>query len=381
MVTQMMADSSLRPRIFDGVIGQKQALDLLSATISRPLHAYLLMGASEVGERDIARRFAAALLCEEGGCGSCQQCRLVLAGSHPDVVEPVRQGAAWSVGEMKALVRTAARSPMIGRRQVIVISDAHLAGLAGPVLLKTLEEPSANTVFVLLAEELPRHLATIASRCMAVPLRSWSRQAVRDQLLAEGVAQSVAEMASEQASGRIEHARLLANDPDLLARREIWMGLPDRLDGTGSAVALLVDEVQASLERALLPVAQRQSEAMAELVAQGEAAGLPVSAARKEMEEIHHRELRRYRMEELRAGLGALIACYRSRAVDSLQARSEAGSGAVHSYEAREIGRDIDRARSSLVAVETIHRTLTELVRNPNEALLLQALFLRLSAL
>ena len=76
-----------------------------------------------------------------------------------------------SVDDARRVVRLAQRRPLEGHRQVIVVSDIHLARLAAPVLLKTLEEPAGQTVFVLLADAVPAELATVASRCVRIELR------------------------------------------------------------------------------------------------------------------------------------------------------------------------------------------------------------------
>jgi len=77
---------------------------------------------------------------------------------HPDLVEVQRVGAQLSVGDAAEVVRLAQRRPLEGHRQVIAVGDIHLARLAAPVLLKTLEEPAGQTVFVLLAEAVPADL-------------------------------------------------------------------------------------------------------------------------------------------------------------------------------------------------------------------------------
>src|SRR5271170_4894882 len=156
--------------LFADVVGQADAIAQLRAAARQPVHAYLLVGMPGLGQKALARGFAAALLCPRGGCGECEVCRRALAGVHPDVVEVERSGALVSVDDARRVVRVAQRRPLEGHRQVIVVSDIHSARLAAPVLLKTLEEPAGQTVFILLADSVPAELATVASRCVRIEL-------------------------------------------------------------------------------------------------------------------------------------------------------------------------------------------------------------------
>ena len=99
----------------------------------------------------------------------CNACRRALAGTHPDLVVVERTGASLDVDDARTIVARAQRRPLEAARQVLVVPDVHLAVKAAPALLKTLEEPPPPTVFVLLADDLPPELATIASRCVQVP--------------------------------------------------------------------------------------------------------------------------------------------------------------------------------------------------------------------
>ncbi|HEX9529779.1 MAG TPA: ATP-binding protein, partial [Acidimicrobiales bacterium] len=78
--------------LFDDVVGQPRAVAELRAAAAAPVHAYLLVGPPGAGKRTAARSFAAALLCGSGGCGSCEICRRVLSGVHPDYVLVERVG-------------------------------------------------------------------------------------------------------------------------------------------------------------------------------------------------------------------------------------------------------------------------------------------------
>jgi len=357
--------------LFAGVVGQSDAVGQLRAAGRRPVHAYLLVGQPGLGQRTLVRAFAAALLCPRGGCGHCDVCRRALAGIHPDLVEVERSGAFVSVDDARGVVRLAQRRPLEGHRQVITVSDIHLARLAAPVLLKTLEEPAGDTVFVLLADVVPAELATIASRCVRIELRPLPPAEMQRWLEGEGMGAQLAAELAEAAGGSVDRARLLADDAGFAERRALWRSVPSRLDGTGTAAASLAGELLAAADEAVEPLRARHRTEMEVLGSEAEQRGERGVARRKEVEDRHKREERRWRTDELRAGFAVLAAAYRDRLVVA------AGAGRTG---APPSGRPEDRVRELAGAVTVVERSSAELVRNPNESLLLEALLVRLSA-
>jgi len=344
--------------VFAGVVGQEDALAQLRAAARAPVHAYLLVGPAGLGQRLITRGFAAMLLCTEGGCGDCALCRRVLSGVHPDLVEVQRVGAQLSVGDAAEVVRLAQRRPLEAARQVIVLPDLHTAERAAPVLLKTLEEPAADTVFLLLADFVPAELATVASRCARVELSVLSPQALAGALEDAGIDAGQAAEVAEAAGGSPERAMVLALDPHLAARRQLWRSVPSRLDGTGATAAALAVELLGSAEDATEPLRLRHAEELETMSAEAESYGQRGVPGRKGVEDRQRREERRWRTDELRAGLAVLAGAYRQRMGDGHEQRLVALATAV-------------------AAVEEAAR---QMIRNPNELLMLEALLVRLSA-
>jgi len=357
------------PELFAGVVGQDAAVAQLRAAARRPVHAYLLVGGRGDGRREIVHGFAAALLCPAGGCGHCGVCRRALAGVHPDLVEFERAGASLSAPAAREIVRLAVRRPIEAHRQVLVVRDAHLVGASVPILLKTLEEPPSGTVFVLLADFVPADMATIASRCVRVDIRAVPAAELSAWLEGRGIDGELAAELADAAAGSVERARLLSEDPGFGARRALWRSVPGRLDGTGASVGALAAELVASAEGAAEPIRARHALELEALAAAAEQTGARAVVGRKEIEERHKRAERRWRTDELRAGLGTLAAAYRDRLVAG--ARS-AGTGSA--------GGDA-RMRELAAAVAAVEEAAVELVRNPNETLLLEALLVRLSGL
>ncbi len=176
----------------------------------------------------------------------------------PDVVVVEREGAALSIAQALQVTRLATRSPLEASRTVLVLPDMHLARLNSPALLKTLEEPPASTVFLLLAEFVPPDMVTIASRCARVDFRSLTEAQLAGALVAEGVPTERAGSVAAVAGGRLDRARLLAGDQEMEARRRAWEEVPARLDGSGATVALLAEELLDHLKRSAAPLASRQ---------------------------------------------------------------------------------------------------------------------------
>ncbi|HUF34039.1 MAG TPA: hypothetical protein VMN58_12615 [Acidimicrobiales bacterium] len=341
---------------FAGVAGQEAMVAHLRAAAAAPVHAYLLVGPAGAGSRAGAVAFSAALLCPEGGCGDCRDCRLALAGEHPDALTFAPTRAFLRKEDAEEIIRLAMRSPVEGRRKVLVLTELHRVQVVAPMLLKTIEEPPASTVFVILADHIPPELVTIASRCARIDVPPLDDAVVARQLAAEGVDGEVAALVATAAGGDLDRGRLLVGDEGLAARREAWARVPERLDGTGAAVHVVAAELLAAVEEAAEPLRRAQAEEAAlldeRLVASGER-----GSGRKQLEDEHKQQVRRHRAAELRFGLRAVAGRYR----DALAAGTA--------------------PEGSVAGVDAVHEAAAALGRNVNEPLLLQALLLRLPPL
>jgi DNA polymerase-3 subunit delta' len=235
------------------VVGQDRAIEPLVAAASDPgamTHAWLFTGPPGSGRSVAARAFAAALQCDNGGCGECQACRTVLARTHSDVREVVPEGLSISVSEMRALVQIAARRPSTGSWQVVIISDAdRLTEGAANALLKAVEEPSQRTVFLLCApsdhpDDVP---VTIRSRCRPVALRTPPAQAIAEVLHSrDGIDEQTARWAASVCGGHVGRARRLARDDEARKRREQVLKLPLSLRGMGEVFTAADDLIGAA---------------------------------------------------------------------------------------------------------------------------------------
>jgi DNA polymerase-3 subunit delta' len=291
----------------------------------------------------------------------CVECRRTLHASHRDIMVVERTGAFISVKQAEEIVRAAALSPAEGGRKVMVLVDFHLVDKAAPALLKTIEEPPPGTVFIVLADYVPPELVTIASRCVRIDFALVPEDRLVETLVASGVDPTVARDAARASGGRVDRARLVAGDPGLRDRRAAWEAVPGRLDGTGAAAAVVAAELLGLVGSAgAEPLLARQAAEVAELDERAAITG-ERGLGRKEMEERHRREQRRLRTDELRSGLAVLEGVYRDRAAGAVDVSSRGG------------------ARAALEAAAIVQGAAQALERNPNEALLLQGLMVRLT--
>jgi len=358
------------PELFEEVVGQPKAVAQLMAAARRPVHAYLLHGPPGSGKRAAARGLAAALLCPLGGCGRCNTCRRALNGTHPDLVVAERSGASIDIDEARTIVARAQRRPLESARQVLMVTDVHLADRAAPALLKTVEEPPPSTVFVLVADALPSSLTTIVSRCVRVSFDPVPHAVMVGWLVARGVDADHAEAVASASGGRLDRARLLVSDEGFVARQDQWRSVPSRLDGTGAAAAAVASDLLGSADEALAPLrAQHQAE-LAALAEQAEITGAKGITGRRQVEEGHKREERRWRTDDLRFGLATLAGVYRDRLIDATGSDGEVGS-AGSAAEGRRTARQVDAIGDASVA----------LGRNANESLLMDALMVELSGM
>jgi DNA polymerase III subunit delta' len=210
-------------------------------------HAWLFTGPPGSGRSVAARAFAAALLCERQGCGSCPSCHQVAAGTHADLLLVRPDGLSYGVRQTRDLVLKAAAAPVYGRWRVVLFEDADRATeQAANALLKAIEEPSPRTVWLLCApyaDDLP---TTIRSRCRLVILRTPPTAAVARSLELEGVAPEPALAAARAARGHIGRARRLATDPAAAGRRREVLRVPAQVGSLGQALRAAAALVKAA---------------------------------------------------------------------------------------------------------------------------------------
>jgi DNA polymerase-3 subunit delta' len=228
--------------VFDSVIGQEiavaeimhasgqthigQALDASAMT-----HAWLITGPPGSGRSTLALAFAQSLVCTSGGCGTCSDCRNVLAGTHSDVEHIVPEGMNYGIDDAIALIERSALSPTRSPWHIFVIEDVDRFRIdAASTLLKSLEEPPPGTVWILCAPTADDVFDTIRSRCRHISLNSPTLENVIGQLVNRfGADPELAIWAARVAQGHIGRARALATNEEVRGRRREVVDVPFRL--------------------------------------------------------------------------------------------------------------------------------------------------------
>lgn len=315
------------------VVGQEPAVQVLAAAAVDPAamtHAWLLTGPPGSGRSNAARAFAAALQCEQGGCGHCHACTTTLAGTHPDVTVVATEHVMLRVEETRPLVELAQRSPSAGRWRVILVEDAdRFHDRAANVLLKALEEPAPRTVWMLCAPSPHDVLVTLRSRCRAVALRTPPVEAVAALLVArDGIDPAVARVAAQAAGCHVGIARRLARDPATRARRSAVLALAGQVRGVGDAVMAAGRLVETSREEATATTAERDAAERQELLHALGAEGLPtlppaLRAQVRQLEEDQKRRATRSQRDVLDRAMLDLLSLYRDVLVVQLGAGVE----------------------------------------------------------
>ncbi len=240
--------------LFEGVIGHASVIALLESELEHPAQAYLFTGAESIGKATIAKRFAAGLL---GGVGDDRALRLSLAGTHPDLLVLEPEGAtSLGVEQAREVVTRASMTPIESSRTVFLVPDAgSMTEQAANALLKTLEEPLASVVFLLVAESEEDFPPTVASRCRTIHMGRVPSDEIVSALEERGLDPREAEGVAIVVGGRPGLALSLMSQPEVARFRELWLEIPDQVTphpGDGQRLASVVlEELQPLVERSI----------------------------------------------------------------------------------------------------------------------------------
>jgi DNA polymerase-3 subunit delta' len=223
-----------------GVYGHDWAVDYLRKGMlhNRIRQAYLIAGMPSIGKTRFAQAFAAALNCTHADlmqrpCGECRSCRLMSSGNHPDIVysELDPNTGALKIEALRTVMQRIALKPYESRYRIAVIADFEKArGQAQDAILKTLEEPPAHAILILLANSTENTLNTIISRCQVIYLRPLASDVLRDVLVEQYQAETEhATLIARLSSGRIGWAIDAVQNLDTLRQRDSALNMLEEI--------------------------------------------------------------------------------------------------------------------------------------------------------
>ena len=247
--------------VFDNLIDQEHVISILQEAVSAAsdstnqsqemTHAWLFTGPPGSGRSNAALAFAAALICRNGGCNDCTDCKTATTGSHADVELIKTEGLSIKIDEVRDLISRASWSPAVGNYRVVVIEDAdRLTESAASALLKAIEEPGLRTVWLLCAPSSTDVLPTIKSRTRSLVLRTPSIAAVAKLLEKEKFSPAMADFAARVSQGHIGRARHLAKSEEARTRRQAIL-----------KISLLITDIASAFKAAQVLVEAAKAEA------------------------------------------------------------------------------------------------------------------------
>ena len=173
------------------IIGHQQIIEQLQQTVAsdRIAGAYLFVGPTGVGKETVARYFAQLIFCQQDTqpptvCGTCLACRKVDSGNHPDLQFIRPEGSLLKIGQIRELQKQIIYEPLEARRKVYILTDVdRMNDAAENALLKTLEEPPASSVLILLTSNIRVLLPTTRSRCQILQFHPMPTQELAEILV------------------------------------------------------------------------------------------------------------------------------------------------------------------------------------------------------
>lgn len=385
--------------VFDIVVGQQRAV----ATMTRALedaqkarlgeksagfnHAWLITGPAGSGRSTLALAFSAALVCKNNGCGTCDACRLAVAGVHPDVEHVVPGKVQYTAEEADHLVERSVLNPVESPWHIIVVEDVDRFNLtAVPKLLKGIEEPPPHTLWLFCAPTRDDVPDAIASRCRSLVLETPKNSDVAHELTNRfGVDPAMAAFAARAAQGHFGRARALATDEACRIRRKDVLEIPSRLRHIGSSYEFAARVIKSAEEEAQLagkPLGDQLLANVKMIYGEGaEGKGLRGGAkgmakAVKDAEDETKKRIRRLTFDEYDRTLMDLTGFYR----DVLVVLAGATQELINEEMRPRVDEVADQltATQVLICIDAINETRDNIIANVNPSIAFESLFVTL---
>jgi DNA polymerase-3 subunit delta' len=214
-------------------------------------HAWLFTGPPGSGRSNIAKAFAAALICKAGGCGECADCVTALAGTHPDVELVDVNGLSIKIDEIREIVSRSSWGASTSKWRVVVIEDSdRMTESAANALLKALEEPGASTIWLLCAPTMHDVLPTIRSRCRHLSLKTPTKNEISKYLTKNYQAtDDEIDLAANISQGHIGRAKAFLTNSETKSMRKRVFELLLSVKSEGDAIRAAGELLNQAQER------------------------------------------------------------------------------------------------------------------------------------
>lgn len=222
--------------------GQPGVVKILSSYLEggQLSHAYLFFGASGTGKLKVAKAWSADIL----AASHPQTPHLIASGQHPDYLMVQREGAVIRIEDIRNMEKWLYQKPYWSQRRVVIINEAqYLNRESGNALLKTLEEPPAYAIIILVADD-KMLLPTIVSRCQLVRFSPLAPDYIKGVLTETGVSEQSSALAAVMAEGSLSTAALLLKREPGILLAEATRLLSDLQAGRGQAVVLQAEAME-----------------------------------------------------------------------------------------------------------------------------------------
>lgn len=377
-------------RIFNSLVDQERVTKALEDALvsaksgssgQEMTHAWLFTGPPGSGRSNAAKSFAAALVCKADGCGECTDCSTAINGTHPDVEILDVSGISIKIDEIRELVARSAWGASISNWRIVVIEDCdRMTEAAANALLKALEEPASQTVWLLCAPTLQDVLPTIRSRCRHLNLKTPNASEITKFLINNlGANTKDAELAARISHGHIGRAKGFLKDSDFKETRKRYLDILFSAKDEASAIRAASKLLDLATDRATLFVSDRtesESETLKSAL-QGTGRGLVSGGAKaiKDLERDQKLRLNRTIKDEIDSAL----LDYSTLLRDSLVSNSNRIN--------LDLNEEIDRLKSTTKSELRSHvltvmsHTRELLTSNASQLMLLERMFLAFAPL